>query len=147
MTHDDIYCHHECLNGIKHKHEFNERMNLSNYSQVGNSDCGLVLTDFLTRFPDSPILVIHRPLQEVLQSVNEIFPGYECEEFLKEIDGKLNRLPGFHIGFSEINSHLKQIHRYLTGQEVDWRRIELFKDLKIEPMNIFGSSESLSLWM
>lgn len=156
MTHGDMYCHHEALNGCLSREEFTQRMNLRWYSRAGNSDSGLVISDWQARFSDPPTLVIERPADQVLASLvgSGIVPDQadcviQAKAMLEFIQTRLDALKGniLRVRFEDIDRRLDEIHWFLVNRPVDQDRVRLFSNLRIAPVKVVGDRKSFNLWM
>lgn len=145
MSSGDVFCHHEALNGCKSKEEFYQKLNLP-YRIVGNSDCGLAYTDFQKL--NAPTLIIHRDKEEVVESlVKAGICDRSVINVLTDLELRLFDLNGLHVPFNEIDSRIREIYHYLTGEFPDENRIRLFSNMRIQPIDTYGSEESLRIWL
>ncbi len=110
---------------------------------VGNSDCGLCITDFQERFTMAPTLVIHRPVDDVAASLHR--SGIECDlGFLESMSKCNSALKGMHVHYSEINNSLEAISRHLVGEyDPDIGNEFIGKNIQ---RPISGSVEALNVW-
>lgn len=127
-------------------------MALDGYSVVGNSDSGLVFTDFAKRFPGARTVIIHRDIDEVIESLidGEIIDAgkrAEANTFLYEMTLRLEDTEGLHVDFEEIDNRIEEIYRFCTGREPDPNRIRLFHNLKVEPVEVLPDMKSYEIWM
>lgn len=130
---------HEPLNGCKSRQEF--------YDKVDGKltcDCGLIITDWQEHWPDSKTVIIHRDVNEVIDSLSALMTVTTLTAvFLKRQARALKEITGLHINFEEINDNLKQICDYL-GEEYRSDSDLINKNLQLE--NITGDPESLMIW-
>lgn len=130
MTHDDIFCWHEALNGCLSKQDFYDRMELP-FKHVGNADCGLILTNFQEKYPDAPTVVIHRE---------------EKPEPMVGMKDGLWSIIGYHVNYDDIDENLDAIHFFLTGKHANPHRVALFSKFNIQLKEITGDPRSLEVW-
>ena len=113
------------------------------YKRIGNSDSGLVITDFQTRFPDSKTVIIDRAPADVYASLSEIF-DVSLEGFwamTKEVD----KLKGLRVPFNKLDDEMPVICEYLDIP-YDKARHELFKDLNIQTTDLVLRHEAVAIW-
>jgi len=135
-------CEHEALNGLQSKQEFYDLMP----TIKGDSDCGLFLTDFQERW-DAPTVIIRRPVKEVYNSVLPLMDlPDDMLDILHAVDSRLDDLRGLHVPFDEIDERLEEITNYL-GEPYDEARAVRYKAMRVEPMNVFGSINSVEVWL
>jgi hypothetical protein len=113
----NVYCFHEALNGT-HSHEAFYRKMTAIPGRVGNSDSGLMFTDFQMVFLGSPTLIVERDIDEVYLSLCNQLGKELCEEgeayaFLKEQKARLDRLSGLRVPFWDIDERMEEIHDHL----------------------------------
>lgn len=147
FTNGDVYCYHEALNGLKSKSEFDEVMTHKlGISLTGNSDSGLLLTDFNTRFPDAPIVIIERPMRDVILALwNAGIPHYE--PLLALIQERMDlRFGCLKIEYDQIDNRLPDICAHI-GVRYDKARHELFNSLNIQRKELTGDADSLKIWL
>ncbi len=152
MTSGDVFCWHEAMNGCHTKEELTRRMNLGGYSIVGNSDSGLIYTDFEKRFPDANTVVIHRKVDEVVDSLLDagiIEPENRegVANMLDDMSSKLEFVEGLHVEFKYIDQQINEIYTFCTGRDMDKNRFKLFQNLSIEPLEVLADLKSYELWM
>lgn len=143
MTDDNVYCYHELLNKIKVKEDF-KKMMLVDHQHVGNSDCGLFMTDHQEIFPDAKTVIIHRNINDVYHSLKE--KGLEMPiKLLKDIESLNCNIEGLHVDFDDINEQLEDIYFYCTNQYINKDRVKEYinKDIQV---NISGKPESVLIW-
>lgn len=133
-------CAHEALNGCETREEFYERMNFYD----GNSDCGLVFTDFQEKF-DHRTVVIHRNPGEVHASLKKIGLPMQWASIVN-ISNLLNKLPGLHVRYEDIDERLPEITKYV-GLDYNDAVAETYKNMSITPRTITGNLRSLQIWL
>ena len=137
-------CYHEGLRGTKSLDEFTQRMYLSGYSKVGNSDCGMALFDFQAAFPDSPVLIIRRPFVDVCRSLAAMDIPIEAQ-MVHVIDRRLNHVDGLEVGFDELDHRMPEVCKHL-GLPYSEQRHEQFMQLNIQTTN-YGPDQDALEWV
>ena len=99
-------CHHEYLAHCTSREQFYNEME----GGAGNSDCGLFLTDFQTRWPHARTLVIERPIEEVAASLERL--GMQTDS-LPWMKSEISRLKGLRVPYHKINALIRPIHEFL----------------------------------
>jgi len=108
--------------------DFYDRMERGEYSAIGNSDCALYITRFTERYPEAPVLIIERPIKDVVQSLKkQNIPAGG----LARCASALNKLQGLRVGFDEIDHRLEEIHKYL-GIAFDSERAQKYINTNIQ---------------
>ena len=136
----DTFCFHE--ESVNHftLESYEEALNKEEYEVVGDSNSMLPLTDINTHFPSSPVLIVHRDIDDVVKSANKHLGGGSLtKETFNPLLENLNDIWGFHISFSEIDENIDKIYEYLTGKELDADRKKLFLSLNVQ-INTDGNS-------
>ena len=142
--HAETYCFHELLNQCRTKSEFYRAMELFSGIHVGNSDCGLAFSDFQEQWPDAPTLIIQRPLDDVVASLEAIgLPGQES--ICLHVQRLLDNLEGLRVDFDDINERLPEIHDYL-GIDYNRRIADTWIPIQVSDDCVHGSPEALSVW-
>jgi len=162
------YCYHEALNGLRSRDEFTEIMEgpiggplfggvaRHPWIKVGNSDSGLMYTDFQERFPDAPVVIILRPYEDVVNSFRHKGLGLNPDEPMRElldttrqfIDAIVLASPAraLAVNYEDIDERLEEICTYINVP-YDYHRHQLFKELNIQTKELTGDPESLKLWL
>jgi hypothetical protein len=105
-----------------------------------NSDTGLLLTNFQELYPDVPTVIIHRNVDDVVKSL--VTGGAMADKrLLTGLQNKAKSLNGLHVRFEDINERMPEIYRYLTGKEIDYKKLESFKGMNIQPQIMKGTVE------
>lgn len=142
MTDADTFCWHEAMNGCKTRAEFYGRMCIGGYQNVGNSDSGLVLTDFQRRWPHAPTVIIHRPYDEVMNSLQALGDYAIHRNWVDWI----MQLKGLHVNFADLDERIPEIHRYLIGRDIDRRKLQLFQAMNVQLKAIETDEQSYQIW-
>jgi Sulfotransferase domain len=81
LTYEDSYCFHEGLLQVPSPLHFRELFSSTGKSVVGNSDCGNVffINEILDTFPDAKFVVVDRPPEEVVDSLQAMGPQFADE--------------------------------------------------------------------
>lgn len=112
---------------------------------VGNSDCGMFITDYQTRWPHSKTVIIHRDMPDVLKSLHRA--GVDLDPaILVDMRNSLMSVQGFHVMYSAIDQHIEDIHRWLTDAPFDKEYADRMVSTNIQLDEITGSPEALSIW-
>lgn len=106
MTASGYPCLHEGINGCKSIKEYKDKI-----KDISDSNTAFGFVDI--PFSGRPILVIHRG---------------------KETSNRLDEIKGLHVDFDDINERISEIFTYLTGNDIDMKLFNLFKDLNIQTM-------------
>lgn len=140
-----VRCHHELLNGLKSRQEFYDAM--ESPGVVGDSDCGLFLTDFQTRWPDAPTLIVERPLGEIRASLKRVMELQDRPQlkFLKNMSGYINSLKGMRVGFYELDARLPEIHNYF-GIPFNEEYATHMSKLNVQLKTLTGDPDSVDIW-
>lgn len=126
---DDIYCHHEALNGCHSDNDFEDRMSLP-FSYVGNSDSSLLLKPELI---DGPCVVIERNPGDVIASAKRIFGDDEkIDEVIFDLYSRVKSVPGLHIAYEDINDRLDEIWSHCVGIPFSQDRANALVGLNIQ---------------
>jgi hypothetical protein len=128
-----VKCAHEVMSMCQSREQFYSIMEygLGFSSHFGNSDCGLVLTDFQKRWPQAKTLIIHRR---------------DAQEPIEGMKRALRKLRGMHVQFENIDKEIDNIHEYLVGSLVPQINVELFSKLNIQVKKPYGSARALDVW-
>jgi len=129
----DRFCYHELLSKCHSREDFYDAMeSTEKYGEVGNSDCGLPLTDFQERWPKAPTLIVHRP---------------HAAEPIDGMRNYLRQLKGMHVEWEDIDDRLSDIHYYLTGIAANIDRVSLCKKMNIQLKRLpITSSRQVDIW-
>ena len=142
LTNGDVLCHHEFLKDCTSREMFYEGMR-AQHKRIGNSDSGLVITDFQTKFPDSKTVIIERNPADVYASLSEIF-DVSLEGFYlmaKEVE----KIEGLRVPFTRLDDEMPTICEYLDIP-YDKARHDLFKILNIQSTDLVLRHEAVNVW-
>lgn len=144
---DGVHCYHEGLKGCRSEEHFRRRMTCIPNAIVGNSDSVLPLTSFRQMFPDAPLVVIERPIEQVLWSMKQLkLDGPGAVEVAALTYAKLEGLGGFRVQFDAIDDDLPDICFHI-GVEYDQRKHQLLRKMNIQTMDFRPDPESLAVWI
>lgn len=137
-------CNHELMNGLESPDEFAEML-----GDNGDSDCGLMWLPLRKMYPDAPVLVIDRPIKDVVASLKRLMDVTPYIETLLDISRRKMLLidNALVVKFDEIDDRLDEIHMHLKGEPMNIERAELFKNMKIELKNIDGNGRSFDAFV
>lgn len=124
----DVLCHHELMKFCKTKSEFYRAFEHPTL-RVGNSDSGLPETDFQLVFPDSPTVIIERPLNEVYQSLHDIDIPVP-KEYLEDMEVRLAGLQGMRVDFENLDRQLPDVCDFL-GVPYNRPKHDVFRSLVV----------------
>lgn len=129
FTYGDSFCFHDGLAGISSKEDYAAKLQSKNASYVGDSDSGLVFLDLKYLYPDSPVVVIHRSIVKCQMSMKRAgIPGAEHFQFLNSL---LEKMPGLHVNFSDIDKRIDEITDYCIGTTMDADRKEFLLNINM----------------
>jgi len=125
---------HELLDGCYSESDFIDRC------KVGDSDSMLMWFPIRKHYPKAKVLVIHRDINEVINSLGRIFNlNDSLVDVLKQSNRRLSSIKNaLHINFNEIDEKLPEIWRHLKGTRFDSERTERLKNMNIEIREIHG---------
>jgi hypothetical protein len=131
---------HEPMNGCKTRQEFYDKVE----GKV-NADCGLIITDWDKRWPNSTVIV-HRPVDDVIASLSSMITiTTHLELFLRAQDKAINFIEGLHVDFSDINDRMKEICTYV-GVDFDTKHANKMIKQNLQLDTITGDIDSLLIW-
>ena len=112
---------------------------------VGNSDCGLIISDFMEKYPTAPLVVIHRQPERVRESLQNIGLEVPLLNLVAYAD-RLKELPGLHIQYDDINERLPEIHAHCVGTpfDPDWAREAI--ETVVKQNEIITDPVSVGIW-
>jgi hypothetical protein len=143
-----VTCHHELLNGLHNKQDFYAAMEQP--GQVGNSDSGLFLTDFHARWPDAPVLIVERPVEDVYASLVDAFSirGLPLPpiSYLHEQREALDQIEALHVPYHRLDDRLPTIHDYLGVGPYNEEYAVACGRVNLQLEKIEGDRESYELW-
>lgn len=145
-AHPRTYCFHELLNRLDTPIQFYDVMERQRGDLwVGNSDCGLGITDFQERWPDAPTVIIERPLEEVSASLSRV--GIEVtDDMLEWFMSLLTPLEGLRVPFYDVDNRLEEINDYV-GVPFHAHIAEQYKRMRIADETITGRPDALKAWV
>lgn len=147
-----VYCAHELMNGCRSRAELGMRLRSLNADYSGNSDSGLMYSNFQQEFMGSPTVIIERDIEDVYFSLGQMFGPRLVEDSsqldrLKDQQDKLSKLSGLRIPYEEINNRIQEIHEHLVGVPFDQGHAEQFINKNIQVDNLNVDLESYRMWM
>ncbi len=136
-----VMCWHELLKHCATREAFYRGMRHPEY-RVGDSDCGLPVTDFQARFPKAKTVVIERDPVEVLASLHDLGFGGGMEHMTPIIDA-LSKVKGLRVPFDRLDEMLPDVCGYL---EIPYCKAkhDNFRPLSVETFDY--SSANLEIW-
>ena len=146
LTEGNVFCHHEFLNRCLTREAFYTGMR-RNGCRIGNSDPGLVITDFQSRFPAAKTLIIRRPRDDAFASIAAMFPPDipVSRAAFESMADNIDRLKGMQVGFSDLDSAMPDICAYLD-LPYNLERHELFNSLNIQTQDLVLRHDIVKLW-
>ncbi len=141
MTHGESYCFHEAMaNCSTHAEVMNK---LSGYKHVGNSDSGLMFFPIKKYYPDSPVLIVERDLDEICDSLEKIgLFNDNAYRFLVECKRLLDKMDGRRVDFHAMN--YKEIWEYLVGDGYDSERADRLDKINVQHINYNADIRSMN---
>lgn len=148
FTDGNVFCYHDGLKYLNKKEEFYYLMGAAHkdykLDTIGNSDSGLIYTDFQTRFPDADTVIIERPVADSWQSMVSL--GFSVDvDFFFENAKKLDKLRGLRVPYEHIDRDLNLICEYI-GVRYSPARHALFKQWHIETEELVAPQIALDIW-
>ena len=108
-------------------------------SIVGNSDCGniLFLEDILQTFPDTKLVIVERPVDEVVRSLDDMGEAFSEREAvyasLDVLEYAKATYDHLRLDFHRLDiSACRALWGYVSGTEFDERRFKMLDGLNIE---------------
>lgn len=145
---DSVTCYHELLNGLSSKPEFYRFME-DPEGFVGNSDSGLYISDFQSRWPMAPTVIIERDINDVYNSLSDFLPGMGYPvppmETLQQMKTELDKVQGFRVPYEAIDDYIKVIHKFI-GIEFNANLYNSMKDTKLNMPVLSIHPESYRMW-
>lgn len=146
----DVFCYHEALNGCESKDHFDIRMRAPFAKHIGNSDSGLMITDFQQRFM-APTVIIERDIDDVSVALAHqfgagLFEEGEGRRHLERHKAMMDKLSGLRIPYDEINGRLQEIHEYLVPVPFDSEYAEKLINKHIQVDNLTVNLRSYRVW-
>lgn len=117
---------------------------------VGNSDCGNVmyLEEIMDSFPDTKLIMIERPIDEVIDSLTKMGEGFSNHESVYFTHDLMQDVKDAHemlvIDYHEMNeATCRKLWNYCTTDQFDHNRwtmlnglnIEIIPDMKLEQLH------------
>ena len=148
FTEGNVFCYHDGLKYLNSKEDFYDLMHNAHrdyrLEMIGNSDSGLIFTDFQTRFPGVPTVIIERPVADSWQSMVSL--GFSIDvDFFFDNSQKLDDLTGLRVPYEHIDRDLRFICEYI-GVRYSPARHALFKQWHIETEDLQAAQHALDIW-
>jgi len=125
FTQGDTICVHEAA-------FYDKDMDLP-FENIGTADSGyLNEPEWAEAFAPDKVVVVHRPLKEVIRSL-DIIGITNVDDKMADLQVRLNEVVGLHVDFYDIG--LKDIHEYLGLPGYNKERADLFMHLNIQHQN------------
>ena len=145
-----VRCYHELLNGLATRQQFYDAMERDTDEITGNADCGLYITDFHTRWPDAPVLIVDRAVEDVHASLAACLPrwGYEVPAVaqLEEQRAALASVTAMHVPFNRLDEYLPEVHEYLGLPAYDPVNATIMSQQNLQMPDLVASVDSFRLW-
>jgi hypothetical protein len=143
-----VVCHHELLNGMTSRQQFYDIME-ENEGIVGDSDCGLFITDFQKRWPQAPTVIVERQFDDVCASLAKVMRAQGLEivpvEIMQKIQENVNKLHGLRVAFEDLDDKLPEIHRVL-GIPFNKEYAEKMSGMNLQLTTVSGNTDSVMIW-
>lgn len=149
---NDTVCWHEAMNGCHSTNDFLWKMTRLPFTHIGNSDSGLMYTNFQQWFMGAPTVVIERDFEDVLESLEHMFGEDFCTEgdmrkVLTTQAEKLKSVQGKRIPFDEINDRIQEIHEYLVSVPFDDEYAQEMINQNLQVNSLTVDLASYQMWM
>ena len=118
-------CAHEAIKGANSLRILEDKL-----KHTGNSDSGIVL---LKKQFSVPTVIIHRPLADVLSSLQDT--GSRQADLLNKMSIESNKLVGLHVEYKDIDTKIQSIIKHCTGAYGNANVVELFSTLNVQRTN------------
>jgi len=122
-------CFHEGIEGCSTYSEYVNKLGDS-----GDSSSLLMYFPLREYFPDSPLVIVERDIDDVCDSLENI--GLFDDRVywvLKQAQGLLNKMDGVRVDYNSLD--IKGIWEYLTGMEFDKKRADEYEMRNIQKVN------------
>ena len=140
LTDGHVFCHHELLKDCISKQQFYDEMSKPS---VGNSDSGLVFTDFQERFPESKTVIIERNRKDVFDSLSDIY-DIDVNAF-NDLAERIDQIQGLRVPFELLDQEMETVCEYI-GIPYNKQRHDMFKVLNIQTTDLLPRVEALMVW-
>jgi hypothetical protein len=122
------------------------------FKNIGDSDSGLMFTNFQHWFMGAPTVVIERPLNDVLESLESLFGKRLCDEgdmegiLLRQAEA-LKSVSGLRVAFDDINDRIQEIHEYLVSVpfDKDYAQDMIEENRQVTELNV--DIDSYQMWV
>ena len=146
-VHETI-CWHEAMNGCHSVNDFLWKMTRLPFKHIGNSDSGLMYTNFQQWFMGAPTVVIERDPEAVLRSLEKKYGEHEgMKDVLTDQLRRLENVQGLRIPFNEIDERIQEIHEYLVSVPFDDEYAQEMINQNRQVGNVMVDLASYKMWM
>jgi hypothetical protein len=122
-------CLHEGIEGCSTHKEFVDKV-----GNKGDSDSGLMFFPIESYFPHSPVVIVERDFDDVINSLSDIYlMNNDIYEYMRKSQKKLDKMKGMRVPFDDLP--LNDIWDYLIGTEFDKREANKMNDTNIQHIN------------
>ncbi len=142
MSQGNSFCYHEAMRGCKTKQEYYDKLALEGYDYVGDSNSALTYTDYQEKYPEAPLVIIHRPTVEIYESLRLLGIRIELRT-LAEYSLELRGLKGLHVEFDDIDNSLNSIFYHCTE---GGKPVNTFTEFNIQLKSIDLSNIDIGIW-
>ena len=148
-----VRAHHELLNHCFSREDFSKHMEPLSDDLVVNCDSGLYISDYITRFPYAPIVIVRRPLDEVLGSLMNFLhvdgiSAFRLETMLREAQDHLDEIAVTErervlvVDFNDYDSRMDDV---LAHVGVDLQKMSRRTTARNMP-TVVHNSEAYNVW-
>jgi hypothetical protein len=129
-------CLHEGMEGCYTRTEYINKL------KGGDSSSALMFFPLKDYFPDSPVVIVERDMNEVVSSLSKIgLFNDDIYKMLQESRRRLDKMDGLRVDYHNLNYEDIWIH--LIGHGFDKHRTEIMKDMNIQKVNYKPNVEAL----
>ena len=122
-------CLHEGIEGCSTHKEFIDKL-----GDKGDSDSGLMFFPVDRYFPKSPVVIVERDFDEVINSLSNIgLMNNDAYIFMKVAKNMLDKMDGMRVPFDDLP--LQDIWEYLIGTEFNKREAYDMGKINIQNVN------------
>ena len=142
FTTDRTFCYHEGVNGCDSIKSYKDRLNMFQYSHVGDSN---TYYPYINLGQNAPIIVILRDIKEVQRSLEVLFGKMDYTPILEETRSKLLKLDALFVQFNDVNNRLEEIWNHcIKDIKFDHKRANELSKMKVETIDFNFNLETIN---
>ena len=131
-----LECLHEGMEGCYTRTEYINKV------KRGDSSSALMFFPIKDFFPDSPVLIVERDMNEIISSLSKIgLFNDDVYKMLQESRRRLDKMDGLRVDFHKLD--FEEIWNHLIGSGFDKHRTEIMNDMNIQKVNYKPNVEAL----